>query len=68
MLASLVSLQQRNVKKCKKLMKTDNIEEKYSYLLNELRNSIEILSKHVAYDNVKSRKKMCFNLLLKNEC
>ena len=49
-------------------MKTDNIEEKYSYLLNELRNSIEILSKHVAYDNVKSRKKMCFNLLLKNEC
>ena len=49
-------------------MKTDNIEEKYSYLLYELRNSIEILSKHVADDNAKSRKKMCFNLLLKNEC
>ena len=58
MMTSLVSLQQRNVKKSKKSMKTVYIvREKYSCLLNDMRNFNEIFRKDVAYDNIESRKK-----------
>ena len=60
-LTSLVSLQQGNVKKSKKLRKID--ENSYywqrvsSYLLNDLRKFIEIFRKDVFLDNIKGHKK-----------
>ena len=53
----LVSLQQGNVKKSKKLMKIVNIEDKNLRLLNEMSSFNEISSKDVTNDNIKSHKK-----------
>ena len=56
MLTSLVSLQEGNDKKNRKIDK--NIEEENSlYLLNELSNFNEIFREDVTYDNIKSPKK-----------
>ena len=65
MLMSLVSLEQGNVKKSKKLIKIVNIDaecRKCSYLLTELRTFNEIFRKDVPYDNIKSRQKPEFHL------
>ena len=50
MLTSLVSLQQRNVKKVEKSVKIVNIEKEN--LLNDLRNFSEIFRKNMAYDDI----------------
>ena len=64
MMTSLVSLPQENVKQSKKSMKAVYIVgEKYSYLLNDMRNFNEIFRKDVAYDNIESRKKVAFHPL-----
>ena len=69
-LTSLVSLQQVNVKKSKKLMKANENSQywrtKSSYFLSDLRNLNEIFRKDVPYDNTKSHKKPGFILSLED--
>ena len=62
---SVVSLQQRNVKKSEKSMKISYWTGKYSYLLKDLRNFNEIFRKDVAKDKIKSHKKARFHPLFK---
>ena len=66
MLTSLVYVQQGNVKKFKKLMKSANIDEESSYLPNDLWNFNETFRKNVSYDSIKSHKKQGFTLSLEN--
>ena len=69
-LTPLVSLQQRNVKKSKNLMKIDENSEYWqrssSYLLNDLKNFNKIFRKDATYDNIKSRKQQDFTLSLED--
>ena len=51
----------RKCQKSEKPMKIDNIEG--AYLLNNLRNFNDIFRKDVAYDNIKSDKKLAFSPL-----
>ena len=61
MLTSLVSLQQGNVKKSKKLMKIVNIEEEGLHIFwTTWGNFNEIFMKDVAPDNIKSYEKAGF--------
>ena len=55
MLTSIVYLQEKEVKKMKKLRKIVNIAEEN--LPNNLRNFIEFFKKNVSYDNIKNHKK-----------
>ena len=41
---------------------------KFTYLLNNLRNSNEIFTKHVTYDNINSQKNQGFTFSLENTC
>ena len=63
MLTSLVFLKEGNVKKSEKSIKIVNTEGevKSSYLLNDLRYFTDIFRKDVAYDNIKSHKKLRFH-------
>ena len=51
----------RKYQKSEKPMKIDHIEG--AYLLNNLRNFNDIFRKDVAYDNIKSDKKLAFSPL-----
>ena len=68
-LTSLVSLQQGNVKKSRKLLKIDESSQYWqrnsSYNLNDLSNFNDIFRKDVTYDNIKSHEKPGFHPLFR---